>query len=139
MDELAELAEVSPQQVRREIEDNPPNAELFTLIRDQLRSQYKIGMLSNAASNWLDELFRPEDVALFDEIVLSYQIGVVKPHPRAYEAIAERLGLALEECLLVDDQSHYCEGARAVGMQAIHYQDNLQLLATFNDLGIKTQ
>ncbi len=125
--ELAELAHVEPVAARGEIVSNPPNTELFTWIRDSLKTNYKIGLLSNAGADWLDDLFTPQNAALFDAAVLSYKIGVMKPDPRAYEAVAEQLGVEMGECLFIDDQPYYCEGAEAVGMAAVHYQDNIKL------------
>lgn len=119
--EVADLAGIPAAEARREIEDNPPNEPLFNYIRDELRPQYKLGLLSNAGANWLDELFAPWQVALFDEAVLSYQIGTIKPDPVAYETIAHRLGVMPDECVFIDDQPRYCEGAEAVGMRAIKY------------------
>lgn len=39
---------------------------------DDLKPDYKIGFLSNAGANWLDELFIWQQA--FDEVVLSYQV-----------------------------------------------------------------
>ena len=126
--ENAKLAGISEDQAREEIESNPPNDELFAIIRDQLKPQYKIGLLSNAGANWLDDLFGKEQVALFDEIALSYEMRATKPDPVAYETIATRLGVLPEECVFVDDQERFCVGAEAVGMKSIYYQSNEQLI-----------
>ncbi len=133
--EIAALANMSEQAARQQIESNPPNDQLFDWIAN-LKSNYKIGLLSNSGANWLDELFSPAQLALFDEIVLSYQVGVIKPDPVIYETIAARLGLTPDECLFIDDQTRYCEGAKAVGMQAITYIDNLQLAEELQNYNI---
>lgn len=125
--ELAALAGVEVEQARAEIATNPPNTELFAWIRNDLKPAYKIGLLSNAGANWLDDLFTSTNVALFDATVLSYEIKIMKPDPLAYEAIANKLGVDVSECLFIDDQPYYCEAAEVVGMLAIHYQDNVQL------------
>lgn len=135
--EAAELAKISAEQARREIETNPRNTELFDIIRS-LKPDYKLGVLSNAASDIMNELFTPEQAGLFDEVVVSYMIGAIKPDPRAYRMAAERLGVELSQCLFIDDQPHYCEGARAVGMDAIWYQDNIQLKEEFKKRDIST-
>jgi HAD superfamily hydrolase (TIGR01509 family) len=59
----------------------------------------------------------------FDELVLSFETGVLKPDRRAYETAAKRLGCKPAECLMIDDQQRHCDGAVAAGMQALHYQD----------------
>ena len=77
--QVAEMAGVSEEAARADIENNIPNEELFDYIKSDLKPRYKIGMLSNAAENWLDEMFTNEQVELFDATALSYEIGFIKP------------------------------------------------------------
>lgn len=126
--EVAKLADIPADLARTEIEDNPPNTRMFEWIRDDLKPHYKIGLLSNAATDWLDSLFEPWQVELFDEKVLSYQIGTTKPDPRMYQAVIERLGVTAEECVFIDDNQSFCEAAQALGMHTVHYQDNLHFI-----------
>lgn len=117
--DVAELAQIPEVQARKEIEDNIVDEQIFHFIKDDLKPHYKIGMLSNAGDNWLNELFEPWQVALFDEIALSYELGVTKPHPMTYETIATRVGVLPEECLFIDDQERYVTGAKEAGMKSI--------------------
>jgi len=80
---------------------------------------YRLGMISNLPLDegaWL-KVFDLE--AAFDAVVMSYDVGLVKPKPEIYARAAERLGVAAEECLFVDDVPQYLEGARAVGMTPV--------------------
>lgn len=52
---------------------------------------------------------------------VSCHTRVRKPDPAAYRRAAERLGLEPEQILFIDDQPRNCDGARAVGMQAIQF------------------
>jgi FMN phosphatase YigB (HAD superfamily) len=124
---IAHLAGISAAAVRTAIESNVANQPLFDFIADRLKPRYRLGLLSNAGANWLDELFTPDQIKLFDAIALSYQTGYIKPQPQAYQSIADRLGLPLSACLLIDDQPAYCQAAIALGMPAIPYH-NLQQL-----------
>ena len=119
---LAEVTGVPFDEIRRVIEGNVPNEPLFSYIRDSLAPRYQIGLLSNAGANWLDTLFEPWQVALFDEAVLSYQLGIVKPNPAIYEATATRLGVLPEEAIFIDDRIEFVTGAKAVGMHGVHYK-----------------
>jgi len=119
---VSEMAHLEPYEARAEIQDNVANQPLFDYILS-LKSKYKIGMLSNAASNWLQELFSPEQVALFDEVVLSCDVGTTKPNERMYEMIAEKLGVEPSECVFTDDSERYVTGAKDVGMQGITYKE----------------
>jgi HAD superfamily hydrolase (TIGR01509 family) len=120
--EIAKLAGVPTSEAQQALHTNVPNEPLFDLIKS-LKPSYKIGMLSNASGDWTSELFTPEQVALLDAVSLSYATGVMKPHPRAYEAIAEQLGYDVSQCIFIDDQERYCTGAREIGMPAIWYQN----------------
>lgn len=131
---LVETTGVSPYEVQRQITGNMPNEPLLRYIRDQLAPQYRIGLLSNAGDNWLHDMLEPWQVALFEEAVLSYQLGVTKPDPIMYETIATRLGMLPEECVFIDDQPRYCEGAVVVGMKAIHYQNTAQTITAVEEL-----
>ncbi len=128
---MAEMAGVTVAEARRQIESNVPDERLFAYIERELKPHYKIGILSNAGENWLDEIFTKEQLALFDAVALSYEIGVVKPDPRAYQIIANRLGIPPETCVFTDDQERYCTAAREAGMQAIYYQGVDDLRARF--------
>lgn len=125
---IAQLADLSADETRREIEENVANQRLFTFIQDKIRPRYKIGMLSNAGANWLGELFRDWQVGLFDEIALSYQIGTAKPDSQAYIQIASQLGVLPEECVFVDDQSQYVEAARTQGMTGVVFTDTTECM-----------
>lgn len=132
--EAASLAQVSLKEAQKIIETNVPNEKLFEYIEHTLKPDYKIGMLSNAASNWLDQLFLPTQVALLDEVLLSYEIARVKPDPMTYDTIASHLGVLPEECIFIDDQPRYVEGAEQAGMKGITFNDTRQVITQIEEL-----
>ncbi|MBX9391687.1 HAD family hydrolase [Streptomonospora nanhaiensis] len=81
-----------------------------------------VGMLSNMPPAW-DAHWRrmvpPESV--FDDVVMSFEVGRRKPGKDMFDLAAERAGVRPEECLLVDDLAKNCEGAVAAGWQAIRF------------------
>lgn len=132
--EVAELAGISDQQAHAMIENNTTNNKLFEYIRDQLRPSYRIGLISNAAENWLPKLFEPWQHQLIEEPVFSFELGVVKPDPAMYEMAAVRLGMLPEECVFIDDQERNIAGARDAGMRGVHFKDTLQTIAELEEL-----
>ena len=120
---VSKLAGISQKYAKEQIENNVPNEKLFEFIRKSLKPNYKIGMLSNAAANWLSEIFLPQQVNLFDAVSLSYEARVLKPDKEAYMIIARKLDVLPSECVFIDDQKRYCDGAGQVGMKAINYTD----------------
>lgn len=107
-----------------------PNQDLLDFIAT-LKPDYKIGMLSNI--NTRDRLgirFAPGQLdAHFDTIVASGDEGFVKPQSEIYEIAAIRLGVQPTECVFIDDIAEFCDGARAVGMQAIQFISTSQAIA----------
>ncbi len=134
IDEIALLAGVSRQVVLDSIEGNTSNEKMFTYIKDVIKPKYKLGILSNAGANWLDELFQPWQVELFDEVVLSYQVGAIKPDRVMYQTIADKLEVQPDECIFVDDQERYVQGARDFGMHAIHFDSTYKVMAKIKEL-----
>jgi putative hydrolase of the HAD superfamily len=102
--------------------DRQKNEPLLAYI-STLKGKYFIGLLSNISSHWItEELLNPDEVALFDDIVLSIDVGLVKPSAEIFQLAAERLGVAPTECVLIDDGPINCDGAVAAGMKAVHYR-----------------
>ena len=119
-----------------------PNTQLLEFIAE-LKQHYKTGLLSNISSRErLSIRFQNGELErCFDTIVASGDEGYVKPQPEIYEIAATRLGVAPNEGVMIDDIAEFCEGARAVGMQAIQFQTNQQCITDLSaliDRGDKT-
>ena len=98
------------------------NEPLMQTIRDLRTKGYKIGLLSNISDDWIKTHFlTPEEQALFDTMVFSYEVGLTKPNEEIFRITAERLGVDPSEAVLIDDVPSYCDGARLTGMKAICY------------------
>jgi len=124
---LSELSgKLTPAEVMQILDKHIPDESVFDLIRE-LKPKYKIGMLSNSGADSLDELIGTERRALFDDIVLSYDVGYIKPQLEIFRLAARRLHVAPAECVMVDDRERYCEAAKTAGLQAIHFTSAAQL------------
>ena len=91
-------------------------------LLDRLRRHYRLGLLSNypnfkALRESLDRIGISD---LFSGIVVSGEVGFVKPHPTPFEALLKQLGDAPERCLFVGDNwLADIQGAKRIGMQAV--------------------
>jgi len=95
--------------------------ELVDTIRC-LHGRYKTGLISNALSNVraaIEDKWHMADA--FDAIIISAEIGVMKPDPHIFHFALQSLGVQPAEAVFVDDFAHNVEGARAVGMHAIQF------------------
>lgn len=88
-----------------------------------LKDRFKIAILSNANLGTLERKFTPEQLAIFDTVVVSAEVHVMKPDPAIFRLTAEKLGVKPIECIFIDDSQGFCEAAKAVGMQAVCYKN----------------
>ena len=107
-----------------------PNLEMIELMRELRESGLRMAMLTNNVREW-EPLWRPMLPVdeIFETVVDSAFVGARKPEARIYELTVERIGIAAESCLFVDDMERNCEGAREAGMRAVHFRDNEQAIA----------
>ena len=88
----------------------------------ELKKSYKIGLLSNYSQMMRDKIENDWDIKhLFDDIIISYEVGLIKPDPAIFDLAVSRLGAEAHEAVLIDDRIKNIEGAHAYGMHAIHY------------------
>ena len=107
-----------------------PNEQMIELMRELKASGKRMAMLTNNVREW-EPLWRamlPVD-EIFETVVDSGFVGCRKPEAQIYEMTLERLGLPAASCLFIDDLEPNIEGARALGMQAVHFRDNEQAIA----------
>jgi len=98
----------------------PGIAEIWRSLRER---GVRIGVCSNLALPYgaplLDAL--PDTP---DAVILSYEVGLVKPDPAIFRLVWDRLGLQPAEILFVGDTpSADIEGPHAIGMSAMHISD----------------
>jgi epoxide hydrolase-like predicted phosphatase len=104
-----------------------PNERLIDYMRGLRDRGYKLAICTNNIREW-ETLWRsmlPVD-EIFDVVVDSAFVGSRKPEPRIYEITLERLGVAPEAALFIDDIEVNCEGARQLGMHAIRFRSTDQ-------------
>ena len=107
-----------------------PNDELFAFMRTLRERGYRMAILTNNVREW-EPLWRsmlPVD-ELFEVVVDSGFEGVRKPDRRIYEVTLDRLGVAPEAALFVDDTEVNCDAARTLGMHAVWFRSNAQAIA----------
>jgi len=81
-----------------------------------LRPAYRCSVLSNADLSLRGRLEQELGLhGLFDDIVVSAEVGMAKPKPEVFRLAAERLQLPPEACVFVDDWDTNVEAARGVG------------------------
>ena len=108
--------------------------DLVGWIRRQ-RSQYKIMLLSNAWDNLrLAMAERWGILDSFDSVVISAEVGLMKPDPRIYSLALGQAGVEASEVVFIDDLPTNVGAARALGMQAVHFRSPAQALAELEEI-----
>jgi putative hydrolase of the HAD superfamily len=117
--QFAPLLGVSPDNlVERLFGGIGPDEAMLAAVRRSRAAGIKTGLISNS---WGDGLAYDPALLdeLFDAVVISGDVGMHKPEPEIFRLGAERIGVAPEDCVFVDDLRENCAGAEAVGMKAI--------------------
>jgi putative hydrolase of the HAD superfamily len=107
-----------------------PNEPMIDYMRELKGRGYQMAICTNNVREW-EPLWRaklPVD-EIFDLVVDSAFVGSRKPDRRIYDITLERLGVAAENALLVDDMEANCEAARALGMGAVWFRTTEQAIA----------
>lgn len=94
--------------------------------------------ITNFSEKWAEAQARFDFLRdSFLDVVVSAEERMVKPDPRLYEVLLRRNGLKAEDCVFIDDSLPNVEGARAVGMRGIHFQNPEALERDLRALGLK--
>jgi putative hydrolase of the HAD superfamily len=131
---FAPLLGVSPDNlVERLFGGIGPDEPMLEAVRRARGAGIKTGLISNS---WGDGLAYDPALLdeLFDAVVISGDVGLHKPQPEIFLLGAERIGVAPEDCVFVDDLRENCEGAEAVGMKAILHRGHEGTLPQLQEL-----
>jgi len=100
------------------------SAAMADAVRQIRDAGYKTALLTNISREGeaiFTKLFPVDE--LFDVVVDSSKVGMRKPDPEIYRLTCDRLGVAPERCLFIDDLLCNVEAADALGMQTIQCLD----------------
>jgi 2-haloacid dehalogenase len=85
------------------------------------------GVMVHAITNWSAQTWvegckaHPELAEVFETTIVSGQVGMVKPSVEIFRHFCAKAGVDPSDCIFTDDGLHNCLGARAAGMDAIHF------------------
>lgn len=102
---------------------------LIEYIRGLRKAGHVVGLLSNDSIELRDKLRTLGIAGLFDPLVISAEIGVMKPGAAAYEAVLKHLGRAPSQVVFVDDREENVAAARALGICGVLYSAGMDLPA----------
>ncbi|HJQ09340.1 MAG TPA: HAD-IA family hydrolase [Candidatus Saccharimonadales bacterium] len=105
------------------------NTQLFAYIRTKLKPAYKLAVVSNANAGVLERRIPAEHLKMFDVVIASAEVGLMKPDPAIFKLAIDKLGTIYEETVFIDDLEHYTAPASRLGLHTIQYKglDDLRL------------
>ena len=113
-----------------------PMEETLDLIRAVRRSNHKLFVLSNMHPASISYLEKTHDIwGLFDGVVISSRVRMVKPEISIYEHLLATYGLTPAETVFIDDLSENLVAASTLGIQTIRFIDANQCKQDLTNLG----
>lgn len=129
--EFAKLVNRPTKVVRKEIDAYfKPNLELIDFIKNLREKEYKIILLTNSAHSFFERFVfieHPWFQTLFDDIIISSQVKMIKPYKDIYLYALKKNNLKPEDAIFIDDSKSNILGAKHVGIPSILFKDTKQL------------
>jgi putative hydrolase of the HAD superfamily len=106
-------------------------------ILSSLKGKYRLILLSNTdvvRFAFIKSKF-PE-ILIFDDYVLSFEVGSMKPHPEIYRIALRKAGVEAPEAVFIDDMEENIRGAEALGLKGILCKPDIDLEKELRALGL---
>ncbi len=113
-----------------------PTEEMIDLVQ-RLQNKYVLAILSNSDSLNSAQYTKRGWYSYFQNLILSHEIGILKPDREIYEITLQKIGLPADQCLFIDDQEKALVPARELGMKTIHFQSLSQLKADLSSCAVE--
>jgi len=94
-----------------------------------MHRKYKTGLLSNFSNDLQPKIENEWGIgSAFDEIIISCEVGVIKPDPAIFNLMLDRLGVKADESVFIDDRIKNIDGAKEMGFHTVFFTDKDQAL-----------
>lgn len=125
--EASKLTGYSIDQVNAGIEaELSINEPLVTYAKDLIKRNYRLACLSNGSHEWTSYAIQKHGLnALFEQVIVSSDLGIVKPDPKIYYHTLDSLQVKNAECIFVDDRSVNTDAAEKLGIKSLVFTDTV--------------
>ena len=110
-------------------------------LLSSLKKNYKIFLLSNTNSIHIDFLKNrfnkigwDKFINLFDQVYLSYKIGMRKPNLDIFKYLLTKECLVAEEVLFIDDSIQHINAAKKLGINCFLLEKEVDITTVFPDI-----
>jgi len=95
----------------------------------EMSKEYKIGLLSNYSTDLRPKIENKWALgSVFDEIIISCEVGMIKPDPAVFNLMLARLGVKADESVFIDDRIKNIDSAKKLGFHTIFFTSKEQAL-----------
>lgn len=112
-----------------------PTEEMLDLVK-HLKKDYILAILSNSDLLNSSKYTERGWYSYFNYLILSHELGLIKPDERIYKIALEKIGLPANQCLFIDDQEKVLIPARNLGFDTILFKSMDQLKTELRARGI---
>ena len=110
--------------------------EMCELARS-LKKSYKLFLLSNINRLHFEHIRSKFDIInIFDEVILSFMVGAIKPDRLIFEDVVKRAGGDKDKLLYIDDREDLIKEARVLGIESLRFEGADKLKKTMHEIGV---
>ena len=99
-----------------------------------LRGRIQTGLISNAWSGLREFITKEKIIDIFDTVVISAEVGVIKPEAKIYDIALEQAKVSAKEAVFVDDMKVNIEACEKAGMRGILFKDPQKTIDQLNQI-----
>ena len=105
----------------------------------ELKKKYKLILLSNISILHFEHINKKFDIIqVFDELVLSYKVGAIKPERKIFDEVVKRAGGDRARLFYIDDREDLIKAAIELGIDSVKFENVDKLREIMKKKGILT-
>lgn len=115
-----------------------PNIHIIEFVHELKSKGFSVGLISNIISPVRDIIKRFGYYDIFNEAILSCEVGLLKPQKEIYELALHRMDAVVQESIFIDDKQLNLDTANTMGFVTLLAKTPEQIINEVNKLiGIK--
>ncbi len=114
--------------------------DVLPVVSQLFRAGHRLGILSNTSESHWQFVTNGQYRVLpgyFEQLVLSYEVGVMKPDAKIFAAAQEAAGVPADQIFFTDDREDNVAGAKAAGFDAVLFTGAKQLIDDLASRGVE--
>lgn len=135
---MSTLAKIPFEQVSRGIEEEvKPIQDMVDFVKE-LHENNRLALISNGNAQWLGIALEKSGLTdVFNPLVVSASVGMVKPNQDIFEFTLEKLGLSSGEVIFIDDREPNVKAAEGYGIKSLLFTEMNKLSKELSVLGVE--